>query len=72
MELYATIFEEEGCLDRLESFASHFGADFYRIPRNESTITLVKEEWTIPPSLPFGDDLIVPFRAGEKCAWKVI
>lgn len=71
IELYATVFESAGCLDRLEPFASHYGADFYRLPRNETTITLEKSEWEIPGTLPFGEDQIVPFLAGEKCTWKL-
>ncbi len=71
IEHYASIFDAVGCLDRLEPFASHYGADFYKLPRNESTITLEKKEWTIPAKLPFANEQIVPFRAGEKCAWKL-
>ena len=72
MELYAEIFEELGCLDHLEAFSSHNGADFYGIPRNTGSITLEKKEWTIPDSLPFSDSEIVPFRAGEPCRWKLV
>jgi dihydroorotase len=71
IELYASIFDTAGWLDRLEPFASHYGADFYGLPRNETTITLEKKEWTIPATLPFADEQIVPFRAGEKCTWKL-
>jgi dihydroorotase len=71
IELYAEIFEETASLDKLEGFASHYGADFYGMPRNEGTITLEKKQWQIPDSLPFGDSEIIPFRAGEHCQWKI-
>jgi dihydroorotase len=66
------VFEELGCLDKLEGFASCYGADFYGLPRNKETITLVKESWTIPEqiSLPDGNP-IVPFFAGETINWKL-
>ncbi len=72
IELYAQVFDELGCIDKLEGFASHYGPDFYGLPRNEGNITLVKEEWTIPDeiSLPDGSP-IVPFYAGEKVNWKL-
>ncbi len=70
MELYADVFENEGKLDKLEAFAGHHGADFYGLLRNTDTITLIKEDWTIPESVPFGADKLVPFRAGETCHWK--
>ncbi len=71
IELYAEVFEEAACLDKLEGFASHYGADFYGLPRNEGTITLEKKQWQIPDSLPFGVSEIIPFRAGEICQWKM-
>ena len=72
VELYAQVFEELGALDKLEGFASHHGADFYGLARNKGTITLVKEEWTIPDEiiLPNGKP-IVPFYAGKTVNWKV-
>jgi len=72
VELYAQVFEELGALDKLEGFASHHGADFYGLPRNKGTITLVKEEWVIPDEiiLPNGKP-IVPFYAGKTVNWKV-
>jgi len=72
IELYAQVFDELGVLDKLEGFASHYGADFYGLPRNDGTITLVKEDWTIPEQiiLPNGNP-IVPFFAGKKCTWKL-
>ena len=71
MELYAEAFEAAGALDRLEGFASHFGADFYGLPRNSGSVTLVRQPWTLPESLPFGDALIKPLRAGETLNWKL-
>jgi dihydroorotase len=72
IELYAEAFERAGRLDRLEAFASFHGADFYRLPRNGTAITLVREPWTVPDSYPFGDDTLVPFRAGEPIAWRLL
>nr|WP_255777360.1 dihydroorotase [Halomonas desiderata] len=72
IELYATAFEQADALDRLEGFASHFGPDFYGLPRNADTITLVREEWTLPDSLPYANgQRIVPLKAGETLAWKL-
>ena len=74
MELYAEAFDKAGALDKLEGFACFYGADFYGLPRNETmnkgTITLTRESWTIPKSLPLGDNTLVPLRAGESCEWK--
>ncbi|GBL05032.1 dihydroorotase [Glaciecola sp. KUL10] len=73
IELYAKVFEDLDALDKLEGFASHYGPDFYGLARNEGTITLKKEKWTIPESiaLPTGDN-IVPFFAGESINWKLV
>jgi dihydroorotase len=71
IELYAEAFEQAGKLDKLESFASHHGADFYGLPRNSETITLVKTSWTVPESYEFSDDLLIPLRAGEDIHWKI-
>ncbi|KMT63966.1 dihydroorotase [Catenovulum maritimum] len=72
LELYTQVFEELDALDKLEGFASHHGADFYGLPRNEGTVTLVKEEWQIPAEiiLPNGNP-IVPFYAGQTVNWKL-
>lgn len=72
LEMYASVFEELGVLDKLEGFASHYGPDFYGLPRNEGTVTLVKENWSIPEEiiLPNGDP-IVPFLAGTELSWKL-
>ena len=71
IELYAAAFEEADALDKLEGFASHHGADFYGLPRNTGTITLVREEWSVPKTLRFGTDDLVPLRAGETSPWKL-
>jgi dihydroorotase len=71
IELYAAAFEEAGALDKLEGFASHHGADFYGLPRNTGTLTLVREEWTVPKTLRFGKEDLVPLRAGETVPWKI-
>ena len=71
IELYAEIFDDLGALDKLEGFASHFGADFYDLPRNSDTITLTKEPWQAPQEMAFGADVIVPLRAGETLRWKL-
>ncbi|WP_434458214.1 dihydroorotase [Stutzerimonas urumqiensis] len=71
LELYAEAFETRNALDRLEAFASHFGPDFYGLPRNTGTVTLVREDWTVPAQLPFGDHALVPLRAGETLRWRL-
>jgi dihydroorotase len=71
LELYAAAFESVGRLDRLEAFASHHGPDFYRLPRNTTTITLERREWVVPESLAFADERLVPLAAGESLAWKL-
>jgi len=72
LELYAVAFEEAGALDRLEGFASEFGPRFYGLPANRDSITLVREEWTVPETLPFGGEELVPLRAGETLPWKIL
>jgi dihydroorotase len=71
IELYAEAFEQKGRLDRLEGFASHFGADFYGLPRHDDVITLMKEPWVSPVSYDFGDGELVPYRSGEAVAWRL-
>jgi len=72
IELYAEAFEQVGALDRLEAFASFYGADFYGLPRNTDSITLMKESWDVPDSLPFGGESLVPLRAGGSIGWKLV
>jgi dihydroorotase len=72
IELYATAFEQAGALERLEGFASHFGPDFYGLARNADSVTLVREPWQLPESLPYaGGQRIVPLCAGETLPWKL-
>ena len=72
LELYATAFEQAGALERLEGFASHFGPDFYGLARNTDTVTLVREPWQLPETLPYAEgQRIVPLAAGETLEWKL-
>lgn len=70
IELYATAFEAQGALDKLEGFASKFGPDFYNLPRNTSSITLTKQDWVVPESYEYAGGTIVPFMAGQTLHWK--
>ncbi|MBM3384608.1 MAG: dihydroorotase [Betaproteobacteria bacterium] len=72
LEFYAIAFEEAGALDRLEGFASRFGADFYGLPHNRGTVSLARERWTVPEFLNFGEGTLVPLRAGETLPWKLV
>lgn len=72
IELYAEAFERAGALEMLEGFASHFGADFYGLPRNNDTIKLQKKAWQVPDRLPMGDTYMTPLRAGEHLQWQVV
>lgn len=72
IELYAEAFEQINALDKLEGFASFYGADFYGLPRNTDKITLVKEEWLVPDSYALGQSVVVPIRAGATIAWRVL
>ncbi len=71
LELYAEIFDQNDALDKLEGFSSHFGADFYRMPRNSKKITLEKSSWTIPDVYAVENNDLVPLRAGENISWKL-
>lgn len=71
LELYAEAFEAVGALDKLEAFASFYGADFYGLPRNVEKVTLIKKEQSIPETIVFADSVLVPFRAREICAWQL-
>lgn len=73
IELYAEVFEAAGALDKLEAFASLNGPAFYKLPPNTERIELVREAWTVPASVPYlGDDPLVPLRAGEQIAWRLV
>jgi len=71
IELYAEAFEQAGALDRLEAFASFYGADFYRLPRNRDSITLRREAQPVPGEFAFGAETLVPLRAGESIGWRL-
>ena len=72
IELYTEAFEAANALDRLEGFASFYGADFYGLPRNAEQVTLTKESWPVPNSYPYDGDVLVPLRAGETIDWRVV
>lgn len=72
LALYAQAFESQGALERLEGFASHFGADFYGLPRNTERIELRREAWQVPASYELGDERLTPLCAGETLAWQVV
>jgi dihydroorotase len=72
IELYAEAFAAAGRLDRLEGFASRFGAQFYGLPVNAGTITLAEEPWAVPADVPFGADRLVPLRAGGQVGWRIV
>ena len=71
IELYAEVFEQANALDKLEGFASFNGPDFYGLPRNTDTITLVKKSWEVAAEMQFGNDTVVPIKAGEMMSWTV-
>jgi dihydroorotase len=70
--LYLEVFDTVNALDKFEAFASHFGAQFYGLPRNTDTITLCKKPWHVPESLPFGDNTVVPLLAGQTLQWQLV
>jgi dihydroorotase len=72
IELYAEVFEQENALDKLEAFASLNGPKFYQLPVNSDKITLVKTSWTVPATMSFGDDVVVPVRAEDEILWQVV
>lgn len=72
IEMYAEAFDHAGALDKLEGFASFFGADFYGLPRNTDRITLRRENWTPPESYAFGEAELKPLRSGESLPWRLL
>ena len=72
IELYAEAFDAAGALGQLEAFASFNGADFYGLPRNQGSITLRRQAWTVPESFPLGEAQLKPLRGGETLAWQLI
>ncbi len=71
MPLYASFLDRHGALDKLEGFASHFGADFYRLPRNSDTVTLERREWAVPDTVTAAGEAMVPFMAGQSLPWAI-
>lgn len=71
IELYAAAFESVDALDKLEGFASHYGPDFYGLPRNSSTVTLRRQTWQVPDVLPYPGSAIIPLHAGQPLDWKL-
>ncbi len=71
LELYAEVFDAAGALDKLEGFASHYGADFYGLSRNTERVTLRREAWTLPESVPFGAARLKPLCGGETLNWRL-
>jgi dihydroorotase len=71
LELYTTVFEQAGALDKLEAFASFYGPDFYGLARNTDTVTLVKKDWQLPTTLPFAGTDITPLLAGDTLPWQI-
>jgi dihydroorotase len=72
IEMYAEVFASQRALDKLEGFASFFGADFYGLPRNKDTITLEQKEWVAPTHFMVGSHRLIPLRAGEPIAWQIV
>jgi len=72
MSLYAEVFEQAGALDKLEGFASIYGPEFYGLPLNQGTLKLRRQTIQIPAEFPFGDEVVVPLRAGETTQWALV
>ncbi len=72
LELYAQAFEACGALDKLEPFASFFGADFYGLARNTGSVTLQRENWTAPERFAFGQAELKPLCGGEVLPWRLV
>ncbi|MFW0039608.1 MAG: dihydroorotase [Coxiella endosymbiont of Dermacentor silvarum] len=71
IEIYTELFDRYNALDKLEGFASCFGAQFYGLPINTKKITLVKQTWQVAQALSFGSDTVIPLLAGEKLNWRI-
>ena len=72
LELYAEAFDHAGALDKLEGFASHYGADFYGLPRNTDTVILQRNPWALPNDFALGSKRITPLCHGQTLQWQVI
>ena len=71
-EIYAEVFEEEGALDRLEAFAALNGPAYYRLPVNETRVTLRREPFAVPEHIGEGENALVPYRAGDTLRWRLV
>jgi dihydroorotase len=71
LELYTEAFDKANALDKLEGFASFYGADFYGLARSAETVTLKREAWTLPAEFAAGDAEVVPLRGGEQMSWRM-
>jgi dihydroorotase len=71
LESYACTFEAEGALDKLETFASESGPNFYGMALNKSTVTLIRTPVAVPDEMAVGDTTLVPFHAGETLDWQL-
>ena len=71
IELYTEAFDDAGALNQLEQFSSLNGPLFYGLKANKDTIRLKREQWTVPDSYPYADDLLIPLRAGQTIHWKI-
>jgi len=71
LELYAEVFDAEGALNQLAGFASNYGADFYGLARNTTRLVLQKQPWIVPTEFTFGEERLIPFRAGEQVLWRI-
>ena len=72
IELYATVFESESAIEKLEDFSSIFGPDFYGLPHNQETVTLERKTWKVPAQYKFGDSQVTPFLAGTELSWRLV
>jgi dihydroorotase len=72
IELYAEVFDEMHALDKFEGFASVFGPNFYGLPVNQDTISLQKQAWQVPDTIPYDNDVLVPLRAGQMVQWQLL
>lgn len=71
IELYAELFEQFAAIEKLEGFASHFGADFYGLPRNQQTVTLVRQSWQVADQVEIAGQTFIPYWAGDTLSWQV-
>ncbi|WP_288037328.1 dihydroorotase [Acidiphilium sp.] len=69
LEAYATVFDEEGALERLEAFAAEHGPSFYGMPLNAGSIVLERTPWQVPSTFAAAGSHVVPFQAGATLDW---